>query len=475
MIERRRSPHDTAIESDDLRHRHVAYGNYTEADRYALAHCARRFLTAGAALTIVDGIYCGWFGELPNFLVLIAMTLALGGLALADVVERRADRALSDQVLAGSLTERWSTFSVFVAFLSLFSISMFSPTPFNEQVRQAVAFIQGHTYIDAPSSFLEHAQIGNYSYALHPPLPAILLMPFTAIWGMDTNQTEFSVVIGAIDVALAWVLLGRLKVSLNSRVWLTLFFGMGNVLWYETVVGTTWALPMNTALIFQLATLIELFGEARPLWLGIFAGLATLGRYDLALAAPIYALLAWKKGRTFTELLGMIPGFLAVGVIFVGLNEARYQSFFDQGVMITGPKGAPVFSFGYLPGNLYTIFFMAPTVDGRFPYIHPVFAGQALTLTSPAFVLALRPSFRRLTITAMFVAAVLVSIPSLLCYANGFAQFGTRHYIPAFPFLLVMMALGMRRRTDQLAKILITASVIIIACGVWQIRIWGLS
>jgi len=53
----------------------------------------------------------------------------------------------------------------------------------------------------------------------------------------------------------------------------------------------------------------------------------------LALAAPIYALLAWKKGRTFGELLGSYPGFLAVGVVFVGLNEARFHSFFDQGVM----------------------------------------------------------------------------------------------------------------------------------------------
>ncbi|MDO8432174.1 MAG: hypothetical protein Q7S58_07155 [Candidatus Binatus sp.] len=463
------------VAASDRSHLHTAYGYCTEADRYALARCARRFLTAGAALAIADEIYWGWRGEFPNFLVTIALVLGLGGLALADLVERRADRALSDQVLTGSLTERWSTFAVLVAFFTLYAVSMFPPTPFNEQVRQAVAFIHGHTYIDAPNSFLEHAQVGAYSYALHPPLPAILLMPFTAIWGMDTNQTEFSVLVGAIDVVLAWILLGRLKVSLNPRVWLTFFFAMGNVLWYETVVGTTWALPMNTALIFQLASLIELFGEARPVRLGIFAGLASLGRYDLALAAPIYALLAWKKGRTFTELLGMIPGFLAVGVIFVGLNEARYGSFFDQGVMITGPKGAPVFAFQYLPGNLYTLFFMAPTVDGRFPYIHPVFAGQALTTTSPAFVLALRPSFRRLTISTMFVASVLVSIPSLLCYANGFAQFGTRHYIPAFPFLLVMMALGMRDRTDQLARILITASIIIIGCGVWQIRMWGLS
>jgi len=75
----------------------------------------------------------------------------------------------------------------------------------------------------------------------------------------------------------------------------------------------------------------------------------------------------------------------------------------------------------------------------------------------------------------MGLAAVLVSIPSLLCYANGFAQFGTRHYLPAFPFLLVMMAIGMPRRTDQLTKILICVSIFLVAFGIWQIHIWGLN
>src|SRR5208282_4820979 len=72
-------------------------------------------------------------------------------------------------------------------------------------------------------------------------------------------------------------------------------------------------------------------------------------------------------------------------------------------------------------------------------------------------------------------AAVLVSVPSLLHYANGWEQFGTRHYIPAFPFLLVMMAIGMRRRADQLSKILIGVSVILVAFGVWHVHLWGLD
>jgi len=441
----------------------------------ALFGIAREFLIFAIAAVVVFAPNFLSQNRTSNFLIYIAAALALAGFAITRGAERDDRGPALGRVRAVLSAEGWAGAAVFIAFLAFYAVTMYPPSPFNEQVRQAVAFIHGHTYIDAPQSFLEHVQIGQYSYALHPALPAIMLMPFTAIWGMDTNQTEFSVVVGAVGVALAWILLGRFRLSLNSRVWLTVFFGMGNVLWYETTLGTTWALPMNTSVVFTLLALIELFGEARPLWVGIWAAIATLGRYDLALAAPIYAILLMAKGRTIPEILEMIPGYLAVGVIFIGLNEARFGSFFDQGVMLTGPKGAPVFSPRYLPGNLYTVLFMAPTINSNFPYIHPVFSGQAIALTSPAFVLAFRASFKRLTVAMMWLAAVLVSIPSLLCYANGFAQFGTRHYIPAFPFLLVMMAIGMPRRTDQLTRILICVSIFLVAFGIWQIHIWGLN
>jgi hypothetical protein len=412
-----------------------------------------------------------------NFLIYFATAIALGGLWVTRRARRGASASFSRRIHAALSNEQWNTLAVFAAFLALYGATMFEPSPYNEQVRQAFAFVHGHTYIDAPQSFIEHAQIGPYSYAIHPPLPAIVLMPFTAIWGMDTNQTEFSVVIGAIDVALAWILLGQLKVNPNPRVWLTLFFGMGNILWYESVIGTTWALPMNFALLFELASLIELFGEARPLWLGIYAALTALARYDLALAAPVYAIVAMARGRKLTEMFAMVPPFLVAGAMFIGFNEVRYHTMFDVGILKVardqGYSGA--FGIKYLPGNLFTLLFMAPTVNGTFPYIHPVFSGQALILTSPAFVLALRPSFKRLTVSMMGLGAVLVALPALFHFTNGFAQFGTRLYLPTFPFLFVMMAIGMRRRTDQLSKILISVSIFLIAFGVWHIHVWGLN
>jgi hypothetical protein len=369
--------------------------------------------------------------------------------------------------------ERWCTGSVFAAFLALYAVSSFGSTFYNEQVRQAVAFLHGHTYIDAPAAFLEAAQIGPYRYALHPPMAAILMMPFAAVWGMDVNQTMWSILIGAIDAALAWRLLGRFRLSLSGRVWLAIFFGAGTILWSETIWGNTWSMPETCSVMFTLAALDEAFGPARPLLLGIFAAFAALSRYELAIAGVTYAILAMMRGRRIRDLFLMIPGFAAAGIMFVGFNEARFGSFFDQGVALTGPKGAPAFGLRYLLQNIATIFLMAPEANNKFPYFHPNMAGQSLVLTSPAFVLAFKANLAKIEATLMLVTAFLVSIPSLLCYANGYEQFGTRHYLQVFPFLLVMMAMGMRH-PDRLTKGLIVTSIVFIAYGVIYVRIWGL-
>jgi hypothetical protein len=73
----------------------------------------------------------------------------------------------------------------------------------------------------------------------------------------------------------------------------------------------------------------------------------------------------------------------------------------------------------------------------------------------------------------MIATAFLVSIPSLFYYVNGLEQFGARHYVQVYPFLLVLMAMG-TRHPDRLTRILIVTSIILIGYGVVYVRIWGL-
>jgi hypothetical protein len=76
----------------------------------------------------------------------------------------------------------------------------------------------------------------------------------------------------------------------------------------------------------------------------------------------------------------------------------------------------------------------------------------------------------------MLLAAGFSMGPALLWYANGFVQFGLRFYVQVFPFLIVLMALGAQELgLDQMGKILIVASVILVAYGVWHIRTLGFA
>jgi len=73
-----------------------------------------------------------------------------------------------------------------------------------------------------------------------PPLPAVVLMPFVALWGLNADGQLIFAVLGALDVGLAWWMLGRLPIRTWVRFAATVFFGFGTVFWYAAQLGTTW-------------------------------------------------------------------------------------------------------------------------------------------------------------------------------------------------------------------------------------------
>ena len=436
-------------------------------------------LLCAILIVVIDWIVLRGRGFAPS-----GLTAGAGAAALAGVLSLRS-RRWREFLARPELCERFDFASVFVLFLALYSVTRSTgPTPYNEHVRLAYALLHGHVWVDAPP-WIESVAWHGRRYLVHPPLAAVVLMPLVALTGMATDQVAVSVVIGALDVALAWRLLGRFDLAASARLWLTLFFGVGTILWYEATEGTSWTLPLVLSVAPTLCALDELFGEARPWLVGVMAGLAALARYDLAAVWPVYALALLNRGRRWRELGWMLPGLGFAAVAYAAYSEARFGTALDPGIWLWyqadsfGRRSHPglpsPFALHNLPSNLYTLLFMSPAFDGVFPYIHPRGTGQALILTSPAFLLALRPALSRPMTLLMWLAAALSMGGVLLYYANGFQQFGTRFYVQAFPFLLVLMALGNRRRADQLTRLLIAASMVLVAYGVWHIRLFGFA
>jgi hypothetical protein len=142
---------------------------------------------------------------------------------------------------------------------------------YNHFVWQALAFLHGTAVIDYPVNAGGFPNGNDWMQDIYPlsqltgnpstpgallpfpPLPAIVLLPFVAVWGIATDIRAVSVLVGAIDVGVAWWALGRLPVSRRIRLATTIFFAFGTVLWYAAQLGTTWFFAHVVAVGFVLA------------------------------------------------------------------------------------------------------------------------------------------------------------------------------------------------------------------------------
>jgi hypothetical protein len=140
---------------------------------------------------------------------------------------------------------------------------------YNHFVWQAAAFLQGHAAIDWPvqptstspgnASFQDvlpilgpDGQPSGHGLLPFPPLPAIVLMPFVALFGLATDIRAVSAALGAIAAGIAWWALGWLRVSRAVRLATTIFFAFGTVFWYAAQLGTTWFFAHVVAVAFAL-------------------------------------------------------------------------------------------------------------------------------------------------------------------------------------------------------------------------------
>ncbi|MEO8626453.1 MAG: hypothetical protein ABI452_07110 [Candidatus Limnocylindrales bacterium] len=137
---------------------------------------------------------------------------------------------------------------------------------YNHFVWQADAFLHGRFGIAFPVT--DGAFINGYfqdimplasapgtpSYGLlpFPPLPAVMLMPFVAVFGLATDAQLFGVVLGAINVGLASRLTTRLTENRAAAFLATIFFAFGTVHWYAAIISTTWFLAHVVAITFLL-------------------------------------------------------------------------------------------------------------------------------------------------------------------------------------------------------------------------------
>jgi hypothetical protein len=354
-----------------------------------------------------------------------------------------------------------------------------SPTPHDQYIRLASAFLRGRLDLPESPPWLEVARYRGRTYVIQPPFPAVLAVPYVLVAGPRASQTVMSQVLGAMNAAVVFLIARRVSPDLSTQLWLVALFALGTIYWYVASVGSVWYLAHVVAVLMLNLAVLETLGRRRPLVIGLALGAAYWTRLPTILSLPFFLVMA-PPGRRAR--LGYVVRLLAGLTVFVALNAAynwaRFNTPLDAAYLHRpGVLEEPWFRSGllhpsYIPRHLRVLFLELPRFVGHSPYVLPSWTGLALWITTPAMTLALGAPFRRET-WACWAGILPVALVNMMHGTWGFAQFGYRFALDYYPFLflLVAVALGDRIRSWHVA--LIAASVAVNLWGVLWINAFG--
>ncbi len=170
-------------------------------------------------------------------------------------------------------------------------------------VWQAEAFLHGQLALTSqPPNLNDWVFIpndhGGHWYVSFPPFPAVLMMPFVALFGLGFNDTVFTLAFAALNVALLYRLLrtlaetgeeGKDAKPASDHAWLSLLFGFGSLTWSCGIRGEVWFTAETIGVTLTLCYLLASCCR-HPLLAGLFLACATITRTPLAFSIVFFLL-----------------------------------------------------------------------------------------------------------------------------------------------------------------------------------------
>jgi hypothetical protein len=416
-------------------------------------------------------------------------------------------------VPTGDANGRRDAWWLFVVALAVYAATSPGATAYDQYARFAKVLLEGGLSLPQRPPHLEMAEYQGRAYFTNPPTPAILMLPLLWLakfeplhawhvklqggWELPLGlmQTATSILIGAIDVALARIALGRLPITRAAANWGAALFGFGTIHWYHTTIGSVWYFAHATHAFGMWLCVIEWLGKARPLLLGFYLAIAFWSRMETILAVP-FVLVARPELWTLPRADEIIPRLrwrwlfafatplVAVLALNCLYNFVRFGTIENWGyrMLIEKPEVAPMYPYGllswrYWPGHVHVLFNAWPIFQKEFPWVLPSVGGTAIWWTTPAFIYAFRAPLDRLTAACWVGIALFMSLLLQHC-GTGMTQLGYRFALDFYPLLIVLTIRGMDSREKPMRfwhKALILLCIFINAWCVWVLNILSIQ
>ena len=406
-----------------------------------------------------------------------------------DVAERPArplTAGLADSLAAHASLGRLMVIASAAAILYYVTVS--ERVTLDSFLPLANGFLHGRLFIDQPMPWLELVPRADGGwYSPFPPMPAIVLMPFVALFAQGFDQGVATALFGGANVALVWLLLRRSGVMDVPASWLTAAFAVGSVHWWAAGTGTVWLHAQVVAVFFSLLSLNLAIRRRWPLMAGLLLGCAAASRLPVGLGLPLYLALYLRlpfppslRGldrRDVRASLSLLAGVAVPALLVAAYNLARFGSPFEFGYqLIPGVLDEPWYAQGLLsiddiPRHLHVMFVRGFDFVDAFPWFRPNWSGASLLLTTPILLWLVKARSRVPLIGYGWIAVVLCLIPDVLHGAPGFAQFGYRFILDVLPIMLLMLGWVFRNGISVEARAAILIGIAVNAYGVWAVTV----
>jgi hypothetical protein len=374
-----------------------------------------------------------------------------------------------------------------VLIIQTFPVMGFGPTQVNNiHVYQALGFLNGHVYLPFSDPLTDgglHFDIalvdGHYQCPF-PPFPAIVLLPFVALFGESTRVVPIALGLTLLNIFVLAALLKKLEVESRFIPWILAAFFLGSPYWgvvRGAAIGSYFSHVV--AVTGMLLALNEALGRGRGALVGLFVGMSFLSR-QLSIYSTIFlCVILWQHAR-FTTSKQRVAGVLAFAGVFglaIGtyliFNWLRFGNPFDTGYsmwaetddfMLERQKNYGHFHPIYFFHNFIYMFIQgfhlefSPPMYLDKPHVDPF--GTSLTFASPFVFFAFRARWTKSLVWAAWLSMSLCVLHALFYFGNGWVQEnGIRYALDFFPILIILVALGIKNIDEKISKAAIVYSI----------------
>lgn len=342
----------------------------------------------------------------------------------------------------------------------------------------AKAFLHGQTNFLKPiGSFGQDPIYWNGKiYWGEGPLPAILLIPFVAIFSIFhlffyQGYIDWLLILGVFY--FVYKLARILLYSLEDSLILAFGFVLGSVFIGVSVVSSSWlfAQVLTTFLLFW--SLYEYLTRKRWWLIGLICGAIFLTRVTASPVIIFFLLELWRDNKARVNRMRYLVSLVlpALGaIVLIGLyNVVRFGDPLNGGYgyqllyrdsSISRSYG--IFSLIHVPANLYSLLLRAPLTplkaNGswtlKFPYIESNPLGMSMFITSPylLYFFTQKWSIFDKRCKNLMIAIACSAALVLTFYGIGIDQFGYRYSLDFLPEIFLLLMIVYRKNHKNLTR-----------------------